>query len=100
MKEENKVKDPWQIMIDAGLTLSQRMYIRAEYIKENVSNVKKDGNYFKNDNIEGYLFNTKEEAEFIEHFFNYVKKGNTLSRTIDLFKILNTLIGNESEWKY
>lgn len=94
--------DTFNTLVEKGVKATEVVKIRQVFMEFGRSfnpAVKKDGEYFKNENFKSYMFNLEREAEFIEHlqkmFPNISQEG-----IVKLLGILLTLTGTESESKF
>lgn len=91
----------WKFLEEKGLSIGEKMNVRNAFYKaaKQLSNVTKKDNYFENREISGFVFSTEKEAEFVEHLFKYLSDFDT-SKIMDVLKIINSLSGIKSDWKF
>ena len=106
---ENNIKqqadEKYQFLKEKGLKPFDIVNVRKAFMDYGVSTqndrkIEKNGDYFKNKNVENYLFSKKEEAIFAEHLINFAPKDANRERVFELFTIINTLLGHNTEWCY
>lgn len=102
-KEINNPQAAFEIMTNANISLSDKMFIIDTYRKQGaeLSNdtVIFDGKYYANENVSGFLFTTEKEARFAEALLEFLSGHVSKDKAINnLFPIILRLAGIDSEW--
>ena len=101
-------EEAWKMLEEKGFTIQERMKIRKAFMDFGVdisesSKIKKDGingEYFKNENVEGYLFSNEKEAIFVEHLFKFVPENADKDKVLEIMSIIIKLFDIKSDWAY
>jgi len=97
--------EAWAELGNNGFSFTERHRIRKAFMDFGVQNhasqtIQKDGEYYKNVNVPGYLFSTEAEARFAEAMLKMAPEGADKDKVLQVMSITIRLLGVDSEWSF
>lgn len=90
---------------EKGFTVKEAVDIRKAFMDFGVDEHKaqqivRDGEFYKNKDVSGYLFHTEQEAVFAGHLFALMPQDTKKDNAMTVFSIILKLLNIESEWSF